>query len=735
MSTDALGYTFNIVITYGDGSDDKPTRYVDTCQAVKKPLYYPRFSTYIPSDIVSLAYTSINPLDIDKNLSVIDRSRSMIENSPDIISKEDIFTGNSFSSFYKNLLITDVYTDAIQSKPVVPLFYVHLLDAGINHDSINILDSSFNRINTYDYKILDIEDPIATVINVGIYNDLHNSYNEQTGEVQVYYVQYVDLDGLIQTVLLNNQQVYREATFDDLNWLNLHLKSWVNAYIISHKNNIYEFTLPSSQTYSIRYTENTNINILYPIVSQTTDPWFLRITNGAFSHTFNNIVYNYQISEFHDQIFNPMEPYKFVANEPGLKIADSLIKIQHTPIALPTYPIDIIITNAGTTLYALTTNLNKIGMAHAKEGVLTGITWSQTEILSWDIQTGLIHLDVMLKDYYTIEVTYYYQEQAYEFSLLNLNPITNSDVLEYFYVLYLVPSCSVIGSSSQTVSLHYLKVNRGGVIEYCSQDGSNGEPNIKTAVETISYGRPGVKDENTFINNYTIEGVTTGAYTNGYNTNKYLVLADISLVQTQSIEDLSIIDTRQRGGGIKEQNDFEAKKTNPEVMWYTDIGFGGGIPYPGKAVIITKLPCTLLKDYGGDFTDSEIREIVNKHLPFGHYPLIRYYGVVPDISLDSVDSDSITISWPSEGSGYKYDVYYATTGEFTKDNTTLIDDNNSGNTYIIDSLTAGTIYRIKVKAKGSNIAGLPYCNWSSCTDTYDVIYGPDSKEIIVTPLV
>ena len=731
MSTDILGYTFKAVITYGTGgADPKPTRYVDTCQAVKKPLYYPRFSTYIPSDIVSLAYASINPLDIDKNLSIIDRSRSMIENSPDIISKEDIFTGNSFSSFYKNLLITDVYTDVIPSKPTVPLFYVHLLDAGINHDSINILDSSFNRINTYDYKILDIEDPVGTAIHVGIYNDLHNSFNEQTGEVQVYYVQYVDLAGLIQTILLNNQQVYKEATFDDLNWTTLHLKSWVNAYIIGHKNNIYEFTLPSSQTYSIRYIETTNINTLYPVVSQTADPWFMRITNGAFSHTFNNIVYNYQISEFHDQLFNPIEPYKFIADEPGLKVTDSLIKVKHTPLALPTYPIDIIIANAGTTLYALTTNLNKVGTEYAKEGVATGIDWSQTEILSYDVQTGLIHLDVMLKDYYTIDVTYYYQEQAYEFSLLNLNPITNSDALEYFYVLYLVPNCSVISSSSQTVSLHYLKVNRGGKIEYCSQDGSNGEPPI--SVVGKSYGRPGSTDSTTFINNYTIEGVTTDA---GYTTNKYLVLADISLVQTQSIEDLSIIDTRQRGGGIKESNDFDAKKANPEVMWYTDIGFGGGIPYPGKAVIITKLPCTLLKDYGGDFTDSEIREIVNKHLPFGHYPLIRYYGVVPDISLESVDSGSITISWPSEGSGYKYDVYYATIGEFTKDNATLIDDNISGNTYIIDSLTAGTIYRIKVKAYGTNIAGLPYCNWSGCTDTYDVVYGPDSIEIIATPLV
>jgi hypothetical protein len=738
MTTDSLGHTFDVAVTYGDGGDDKPTRQVDTHQSVKKPLYYMRFNTYLPDDAVKLAYAAVDDIEADDNIVAIDRSIAAPENSPEFIVGEESFVDDDYTSFYRNILITDVYTEEIPSQPIKPLFYRHLLDGDVDTASIYVLDSSFNRINTNTYRIVEHPEYTEAGVltgdteSVGVYNDLQNSFDDDTGELVAYYVQYVDTSGVTRTVLLNNQEVYREATFDDINWTTLQLKTWVKAYLVRQVGNNYEFTLPTNTSYTVRFEENIRLRVEKPVVDSNELPWFVRITNGAFTHVLGTDLFDYHVPEFSDQQFNPVEPYKFVLGEEITKVGAGLVQLKHAPTALADLPADIIIEDRdGTVLHALTTNTLKVGTEYYQEGVATGAIWNSEKILSYDSRSGLVQLDVVLKDYYNMTATYYYTEEYYEFTLVDLNPLINTDVLENFYVIYLVPE--VAANAGLENAIHYLKVGRDGLVKDCSQD------EISSEVIGLPYGRPipgGSASTSTddsgnavgalghefmvysgattgkydFLREHTLEapdGFPGAEYPSAGRGGRYLVLAELSVVHQTSVNDTVILDDRQRGGGIKDDYDEEAKLLNPEVAWYGDIGLGGGIPYPGKSSVIVRLPHCLLDTYGGPFTETEINEIVKRHMAFGHYPVIEYYGIVPDLSIQGVsDEGKLTVYWPSEGSECTYNVYYGTGGRFEQHNTSPVADDPAGNTYTLEGLIAGLTYHIYVTATCDNPCGI-----------------------------
>lgn len=731
MVSSELGHTFTVAVIYGDGTNnpphwtaDHPVRTVDTHQSIKKPLYYMRFNTYLPGDAVKLAYAAVDDIEADDNIVAIDRSTSAPENSPEFIVGEESFNDRNYSSFYRNILITDVYTEEIPSQPIKPLFYKHLLPGDVT-SSIFVLDSGFNRLSPSVYRIVEHPEydqfgtPTGSTESVGVYNDLQNSFDDDTGELVAYYVQYVDAAGATKTVLLNNEPVYRLATFDDINWLTFRLKEWVKAYIVNQVGNHYEFTLPTETNYTVRFEENIRLHIERPVIDSNELPWFVRVTNGAFTHTIGSNTFNYHIPEFGDQQFNPVEPYKFVVGEKIDKVAAGLVQLKHTPTALTDLPADIIIEDRdGTILYTLTTNTLKAGTEYYREGQATGITWNSEKILSFDSRSGLVQLDVTLKDYYNMTATYYYTEQYYEFTLANLNPLINPEVLENFYVIYLVPETAY--SAGLETAIHYLKVGRDGLIKSCSQ------ADISSDVIGMPYGRPmpgasagagtdgvGVLGHQFYVNSagdflrqYSLEAPES--FPGKEYPNRYLILAELSVIHQTSVNDVVILDDRVRGGGIKDEYTREAMLKNPEVAWYGDEGLGGGIPYPGKAAVIVRLPHCLLDEYGGPFTELEIQEIAKRHIAFGHYPIVEFYGVVPDLSVEGVSNEGeLTVFWPSEGSECTYNVYYGTGGRYEKHNVNPVQDSPAGNSYSITGLIAGLTYHIYVRAVCDNPCGIP----------------------------
>ena len=746
MSSEVLGRKFNVIVTFGDGTDSKPTRKVDMHQAVKKPLFFTRFNQSLPDDAIQLGYVSVGVLEADQNIAIIDRSTAAPENYLATAIDEETFSDINFLSFYRDILITDVYTDEIPTQPIRPLFYKHTLPANTDINSVYILDGQLNRLSPYSYKVEQVMvydettgQATSVVDYVVVYNDFHNFYNEDTGVLKHYYVQYVDSTTSTpeaKVVLLNNENIYREATFQDIWSQTLRLKPWVKAYLVNVSTIYYQFTMPQRDvSYRVRYQEKTRLNVAGPVIDDKEYPWFLRITNGAFNHTHNNEVYRYQVAEFSTQQFNPLQPYKFVVNELGELVAPGIVYFEHKPLAFADLSAQVIIKskNDSSVLYALTTNTTKHGNSYFENGIDTGVKWDSTKILSYDAISGLVHIDLSLKDYYRIYGSFYYKEEYYELSMLNLNPLFNQDAMSSFYVVYLVPAAAANGNQSQEASIHYLRVTKDGTIRECSQNGSDGNTNLDQAFPTgvigMSYGRPGI-DADTFLNEYSLEA-SLGE--NGQDK-RYLILAEVSVIRQSSIEDITYLDTRIRGGGIKDDYEQAAKEKNPEVAWYGDIGLGGGVPYPGRSVVIARLPHCLLSTYGGRFTENQIREIVKRHMAFGHYPVIKFYGIKPRISItDFPEVDSVKVSWPSEISTCTFNVYYSVVGDrYTKHNDTALTDSGIGNEYTIDGLTSGLKYNIYIESMCSVECG------QGGGSPGDGDYGPDgpnSSDVITVEII
>lgn len=104
-----------------------------------------------------------------------------------------------------------------------------------------------------------------------------------------------------------------------------------------------------------------------------------------------------------------------------------------------------------------------------------------------------------------------------------------------------------------------------------------------------------------------------------------IYIGSVYVRQNTSLQSTILVDTRTRGGGvIEEMKDSLRKQLEPESDFYLDIGCYDGTPYQENAVIIVRLDNSILKEYGGRFTQTDIEERVRKWLGAGVYPIIEY---------------------------------------------------------------------------------------------------------------
>jgi len=178
---------------------------------------------------------------------------------------------------------------------------------------------------------------------------------------------------------------------------------------------------------------------------------------------------------------------------------------------------------------------------------------------------------------------------------------------------------------------------------------------------------------------------------------QYFVLAEMSVNPPHGKQDLTVIDVREDGGGIDEDKYDEAKALNPQVQWMNDYHSFDGQVYPSNAVIVIKLPKTVLNDFSLD----NLRQIISEKVPYGIYPLIRFYGYEPRIIsiLPTTTVGAIEVKWEKEGSEFVYDIWYAHNekGPWTRANDYLLTDGSgSYNSFTIEGLTDESPYLVKI---------------------------------------
>ena len=104
-----------------------------------------------------------------------------------------------------------------------------------------------------------------------------------------------------------------------------------------------------------------------------------------------------------------------------------------------------------------------------------------------------------------------------------------------------------------------------------------------------------------------------------------IYIGSVYIRQNTSLHSTILIDTRTRGGGVlEEMKDSLRKQLEPESDFYLDIGCYDGTPYQENAVVIIRLDNSILKEYGGRFTQTDVEQKIHKWLGVGVYPIIEY---------------------------------------------------------------------------------------------------------------
>jgi hypothetical protein len=470
-----------------------------TKQNVRKRIESILYLETPPGDAVKLAYVGSTELSPTNNLFIGDRSDSLYDNSRTGTIQEFIGTNQPVSINNKNFVVTQIFNEADSGN--IPLYYKHILSdtSTLVAESVRIYDKDFNPVSVDKYKLSLIvehdEDtgiPTTTPIEYHLYNNLESYFDNDTGEYEVYFVQYTEVvsgSEITKTQLLDNELAYKEATFEDIWYVTNDLKPWSFAYVYDNET---EMRLSANTEYAVKYLERNRMRVDAPVALSDTDPWFPRVVNGSFSTAYSGDGVKYQIPEFQNQAFNPIEPYKTAVLVRSAKINTHLTKLPHNGLQSGSLfsSLYLVAELDGVVQYAVTNNEFRDGdeyrdldneRVYNADGDL--VTWSYSDLLGIDSLSGIVHVSFDILDSYELYATYSYTEEHFELTSLNMNPIFDQTAHNQLRAVFIVPESAPNGNlGTQTESVRWVKVTPSGLIEATNQDNSGGNEDLNVDV-------------------------------------------------------------------------------------------------------------------------------------------------------------------------------------------------------------------------------------------------------------
>lgn len=646
ISNESLGHEFTVgSVTFGTSIDIK----VNVIKRRESIVY----QSSVPANSTNIAFVGGAKISSEKNLSIADRSTSLAANRVRELNFTTIVATKTFNISTDNFVVTDVFVDETNTLSPLPLFLKHTLnttlvprdadgdlDNGVTLLEITLLDSLLQPIKTNELKI----DRTKGII----YNNLVSKFTS-SGDYVAYYVKYVVNDnGSINNYisLLDNETIYSLAEFDDLTIFMTIKTDGRKVYLIEEIPSGFAVTLPIIGTYAFQSLNSARIKILPPVPQGIADTWFTRIANGKFVTQVRGLQKKYFIAEFLSQAFDPEPPTKKVTLETSTILSSTVIKLDQENIrqdsALSLY-INILVNDKDDVGQAAFTTDSSIVGNVASNGKPWN-QWSNTNrfgIRSIDHTKGFIDIDgLVLKSDWVITSNYYHNEDKYEFTLVNFNPISNKNVLTSRVSLFIDPDG--IGESS-TQTLYFLRSDETGkVVESNWPDFDNDTMQWTVSGLDVYYeSYPSWKPTSphvVFVDSFTVEG-TSG---------DFLLLGDITAASATHPDEFESMDSRRRGGGIIDTEIDDLVATFPEAQWYWDVGYWDGIPYPGNASYLAEVPVDILTDAGGVFTQAQVTDIINKHTAAGVYSVVKAYGLEVTVSGINPSANSITLEWVSD---------------------------------------------------------------------------------------
>jgi hypothetical protein len=593
---------------------------------IKRPESIVYKSRVSPSS-VNISYMGALALSSDNNISIEDTSGSLSPNriieTTKLYNNEDTIIEET-DSFY----LTDVFSVATNSAPAKPLFFQHefkQFQVGDIVSKVKIFDDLLSEVTTTEILIRETQGIMYSNLE-SYYNVIPDQKTDPEGiEYLFYYVTYnitkTDNTTTVHRELIDSRPVFREATYADVDLDTMSLPMESKAYLTEQTGTSFILKIASPRNIALKSKHNTRLKLLHPTSKSYTDPWNLRISNGRFF--YGSQLYRISTNQFNSQSFFPQIGTKKVEKEIPTMVSKSVIKLDSENILddpLSGSHLYLKITK-GTVTHKFTTDPTYIGTENYTQ-------WSSTTkygIKSLDSKTGFIEIDGLeLESTDEIEANYSYQENYYDFTEIDLNPIRNESILEKRIVFYIDPTDSV-------KSLRHKIFKSNG-------DPTEGNENISTFMES----------------------------TTGSNGNLF-VLGFVTVGEGSSIADLTRIDTRLDGGGIKKSYVSEVEDAYPEYGSFINNGLWDGRPFPGNLNYLIKIPAKdVVKDLNGRVQIKEFKSIIGNHTAAGVYPVTKLYG--PEIKFTSVDiaknnatTANVTIGWKAVDD-VSYRLYYKAEG-------------------------------------------------------------------------
>lgn len=516
----------------------------------------------------------------------------------------------TFQTKIIDFLLTDVY-NSTSKYGELPLFYGYQI---IDRDGVAVNNFSNLRILDKDMKDVDADLWQQQVITYNgqtstyIYHALLPSFDIDTDTLNIYYITYKIPNGDTIFSILGSNKVFQKY-YPGL----LVQKTYT---LQTQADKTYKITIsgPLGTKYYFQPLVTGQIKGILPPWVNNNSFWKLRFTAGGFTATKNSITHRYLVPEFYSQSFYQNRKSEKICQIPIINNMNQCVMVANNAIQSPYYPL---IVNKQQMLYTTIIVLNGDGIPYAGyTNDPTKLYWNTVDNqyritlgqldaisdFSWDLATGFIRLPISLNSTDIVLIEGFYYEQYLNYEDLELNPIFNPTIINKQICFYVRPQYtnSDIWSEQSRGIYHLIIDSSNQIVDYVKDiDGTPLDPEFKANM---------VLDFDQFQKTFP----------------EKLIVSKCRISSLTIPDQVTEIDIRQSGGGIKESVDIDNLVNNyPEILWISNQSNWDGRPYPGVSAISVELPEENILDM--DLSKAQVSNIVSKHMALGNYPIIQYY--------------------------------------------------------------------------------------------------------------
>lgn len=668
----------------------KQTRELNVTAHVNKYLETFLYSKYIQTGACKLDYYENDRINADKNLFIFDKSFLNDTNKKELALFKNKFNKNQtniIATNYKDILITNVITNNVEGEEV-PLFYKHELPPGTTEVDFEIVTNSNEEVSG-SYKV-DLE-------RNAIYTNYENEFDLETGRYRLYFIISSTSTGESIKSLLNPVNSVRAISWEDIDLDTGQPFPGITVYTTEENTSGYTFRMIGDGPWYWKPTKTSTLYLMPPSGQNSKDNWNLRVNNGNLKTISNNTYQKYWIPEFAQQPFNPFVPYVFSTFRTMYYVNRKALSFTRDCVAI--FPeklmhLEVLVYDENDLLIEVhTTDYTKKDTFWQD----TDVKYTTESIDTWDNQSGIVVFSENLESRYTYYGNYFYESKEYEIKEISLNPLQNKGAKDYMWVFYCVPNCNYYEKA-----IHYLGVDKEGIIRFCSQTRSQGMPNftLKNADGTFN--------ENTILGKkYLAEFITDDCFINKYsnmvpNDFQYLILGEVFVLERELKENSFFVDVREKNRSLKKEKLSNIFKRNHRVL-QSKYGYGeDGQEYAKNNCLIYEIPITVLLDYGGIFSKKEVENKLRTIAPSSKKILINYTYKEPVVTFDTITEKQINFNLSWEGSNLIYNIYRR---EKEEEDFKLIhsEENPTSNFSFLDSSLESKIYHYSFSIIENNI--------------------------------